>query len=108
MIGTVGTNLLWFAEVRRAELVNLTAWTMLTPVFGILLGWLLLSEAPTPSQWLGIALVLAALLLIQLRSPRHHAALPATPPRTLSFPGLDETLTRRQRNDNQSCRDWLV
>ncbi|CAL8972706.1 putative cystine transporter YijE [Propionicimonas sp. T2.31MG-18] len=74
VIGTAATNLLWFAEVRRAELVRLTAWTMLTPVFGVLLGWLLLSEAPTPRQWLGIVLVLAALPLIQLRSPRNHPA----------------------------------
>jgi probable blue pigment (indigoidine) exporter len=71
LVGTALTYLLWFAELQRAPLVTLSAWTMLTPLFGIAFGWLLLSARLSAQQVIGVALVLAALPVILLpRWPR--------------------------------------
>jgi probable blue pigment (indigoidine) exporter len=67
VIGTVVPYLLWFVEVQRAELVSVTAWTMLTPVFGVVAGVIVLGERLGARQLIGVALVLAALPLVQLR-----------------------------------------
>ena len=67
LIGTAATYLLWFAEVQRAPLTAVTAWTMLTPVIGVAFGWILLGERFTPIQFAGIALVAAGMALILLR-----------------------------------------
>ena len=67
VIGTVVPYVLWFVEVQRAELVSVTAWTMLTPVFGVAAGMIVLGERLGGRQLLGVVLVLAALPLIQLR-----------------------------------------
>jgi probable blue pigment (indigoidine) exporter len=77
LIGTALTYLIWFTELRRAPLVALSAWTMLTPVFGITLGWVLLHDGLSAQQGLGVALVLVALPIILLRRGRTSA--PDTP-----------------------------
>lgn len=81
LIGTAITYLIWFAELERAPLVTMSAWTMLTPVFGVLLSWLLLSEALSLQQAIGIALVLAALLVILLprRQDLDHGGATTSP-----------------------------
>lgn len=66
LIGTALTYLLWFAELQRAPLVALSAWTMLTPVFGVAFAWLVLGDRLSLQQGLGIGLVLAALPIILL------------------------------------------
>lgn len=68
VIGTVVPYLLWFVEVQRAEMVSVTAWTMLTPVFGVAAGMIVLGERLGGRQLLGVVLVLAALPLIQFRA----------------------------------------
>jgi len=55
--------------VQRVPLVTLGAWTMLTPVFGFVFGWLLLGDQ-LATQAIGMALVLAALPVILL--PARH------------------------------------
>lgn len=75
LVGTALTYLLWFAELQRAPLVQVSAWTMLTPAFGIAFGWALLRDRLTPAQGIGVALVLAALPLILLP----HGFTPAAP-----------------------------
>lgn len=87
LIGTAATYLIWFSELQRAPLVSLTAWTLLTPVFGIAFGWLLLGDRLTAQQAVGVALVLAALPLAVLpgigrRDVRHDR----TPPQPGSDP----------------------
>ena len=89
LVGTAGTYLIWFAELRRAPLVTLSAWTMLTPVFGIASGWLLLGQRLTADQATGTALVLAALAVILLppalrkdRAPRQPAGADDMRPET--------------------------
>jgi probable blue pigment (indigoidine) exporter len=78
LIGTAATYLIWFSELQHAPLVSLSAWTLLTPVFGIAFGWLVLGDQMSAQQSIGIALVLAALPLILL--PRFHRATRTAPP----------------------------
>jgi len=92
LIGTAATYLVWFSELRRAPLVTLTTWTMLTPVFGVAFGWLLPGDGMTIQQTVGLALVLIALPLILLpafrgkadrpsRAQSHPRALPLAAPK---------------------------
>lgn len=76
LIGTALTYLIWFAEVQRSSLVSLSAWTMLTPVFGVGFGWVLLGDRLSVQQTVGVLLVLTALPIIVLptwRSSRRQA-----------------------------------
>jgi drug/metabolite transporter (DMT)-like permease len=91
LIGTAVTYLIWFSELQRAPLVSLSAWTMLTPVFGVALGWLLLGDRLSVQQGVGVGLVLAALPIIVLphrqrrhRSQAHTQPEPVPPSRAAS------------------------
>lgn len=55
----------WFAS--RGDLTGFTALTFLTPVFALLCGVLWLHEQLLPLQWLGVALALVSVLLINRR-----------------------------------------
>ena len=55
----------WFAS--SGDLTGFTALTFLTPVFALLCGVLWLDERLRPLQWLGAALALASVLLINRR-----------------------------------------
>ncbi len=79
LIGTAATYLIWFSELQHAPLVSLSAWTLLTPVFGIGFGWLLLGDRMSAQQTVGVGLVLAALPLLLLPRLRraHRKALTA-------------------------------
>jgi drug/metabolite transporter (DMT)-like permease len=55
----------WFASA--GDLTGFTSLTFLTPVFALLCGQLLLAERLQPLQWLGVALALASVLLINRR-----------------------------------------
>lgn len=68
MVGTAGTTVAWFVEARRSRLDTLTAWTFLTPVFGIMLGVVVLGERPTGWTATGLAVVLVA-MWVALRRP---------------------------------------
>ena len=83
LLGTAWTFVVWFREAQRCELLRLTAWTFLTPVFGIGFGVVLLGERPVGWTLAGLALVLGALWLV-LR-PEH-------PQRTLAASGDDRAV----------------
>ena len=55
----------WFAS--SGDLTGFSALTFLTPVFALLCGLLLLDEHLRPLQWLGAALALVSVLLINRR-----------------------------------------
>jgi drug/metabolite transporter (DMT)-like permease len=55
----------WFAS--RGDLTGFLALTFLTPVFALLCGRLLLQEHLQPLQWLGAALALVSVLLLNRR-----------------------------------------
>ncbi|MEE6140694.1 DMT family transporter [Mycobacterium sp. 050128] len=63
--------MIWFSELQRAPLVTLSAWTILTPVFGVAFSWVLLNDRLTEMQGIGLCLVLAAMPIILL--PHRHA-----------------------------------
>ena len=68
VIGTAASNVAWIQETRRARLDQLTTWTLLVPVFGIILSVLVLRENQTAWAWSGIGTVIAALVLVLLAS----------------------------------------
>jgi len=55
----------WFAS--RGDLTGFLALTFLTPVFALLCGLVLLGEHLRPLQWLGVALALVSVLLLNRR-----------------------------------------
>ncbi|GAA3164259.1 hypothetical protein GCM10010531_15570 [Blastococcus jejuensis] len=75
LLGTAWAFLIWFREAQRSPLGTLTAWTFLTPVFGVGFGFVLLGERPGGWTLAGLGLVLIALGFV-LRPPR--AARPAS------------------------------
>ena len=81
LAGTAAPYLLWFVEIQRAPLLAVSAWTMLTPVFGVVLGFALFSERLSGRQAIGVTLVLLALPMILLRPmrPTTMGALPGAP-----------------------------
>ena len=91
LIGTALTYLVWFAELRVAQLVAMSAWTMLTPVVGVVLSWLLLDDRLSIVQGVGVGLVLAALpvILLPRRAPATRSGTGASP-----APGLEGAAVR--------------
>jgi drug/metabolite transporter (DMT)-like permease len=64
LIGTAAAFVVWFTEVQRSRLDQLSAWTFLTPVFGIALAALVLGERPDGWTAIGLFTVLVALWII--------------------------------------------
>ena len=60
----------WFAN--RGDLTSFTSLTFLTPVFALLCGVVLLQEQLRPLQWLGAALALVSVVLINRRNQLWH------------------------------------
>lgn len=69
LIGTAAAFVAWFTETQRCRLDQLTAWTFLVPVTGIVLAAAVLGEEPTGWTLSGLAVVLVA-LAIALRPAR--------------------------------------
>ena len=78
-VGAVATTVAWFTEIGRARLDLLAAWTLLVPVFGILLSLLILREDPGLWGWIGTVIVLIAMALLAIGSRRSEpSAVTAT------------------------------
>jgi drug/metabolite transporter (DMT)-like permease len=60
----------WFAN--HGDLTSFTSLTFLTPVFALLCGVVLLDEQLEPLQWLGAALALVSVVLINRRALLWH------------------------------------
>ena len=58
------TFLLWFALVKTYSASKLSAFTFLTPLFGVAAGHFVLGEPLTPAFALAVALVAAGLILV--------------------------------------------
>ena len=69
LVGTAWAFWAWFIESLRSPLGPLTAWTFLTPVFGVAFAFVLTAERPGGWTAVGLALVLASLWVV-LRVPR--------------------------------------
>lgn len=70
LVGTAATTVAWFTEAQRARLDVLAAWTLLVPVFGVLLSLLMLREDPGLWGWIGTAMVLLSMALLAVGSRR--------------------------------------
>ncbi|MBX3584301.1 MAG: DMT family transporter [Rhizobiaceae bacterium] len=64
------TYVVWFSMVQRYPASGLSSFTILTPVFGVLLGGVLLGEALGATIFLALALIVAGLALVN-RQPRN-------------------------------------
>jgi drug/metabolite transporter (DMT)-like permease len=75
---------LFFSFASSGDLTGFTSLTFLTPVFALLCGFLLLDERLFPLQWLGAALALVSVVLINRRTvlwqPAALASSQATAP----------------------------
>ncbi|MDX2356031.1 DMT family transporter [Dietzia sp. PP-33] len=85
LVATAATTLAWFVEAQRSRLSSLTVWMFLIPVFGLLIGIVVLGERPTAWTGAGIALVLASMWEALTKQPFPHAG----PPGHLNSPGPD-------------------
>ncbi len=56
--------LLWFWMINRFKVSGLTAFTFLTPLFGVIMGAVILGEEVAPLVWLGIVLVGAGIYMV--------------------------------------------
>jgi probable blue pigment (indigoidine) exporter len=63
VIGTAAAYVAWFTEAQKCRLDQLTAWTFLAPVTGIVLAATVLGERPTGWTLSGLAIVLFALAI---------------------------------------------
>ena len=68
LIFTAFSFQVWFWLVRRYPATQLASFTLLTPVFGLLLGALLLSEPITAGLLLGLAAVCGGILAVNRTS----------------------------------------
>ena len=94
LIATAATTLAWFVESRRCPLSALTPCTFLIPVFGVLIGVVVLGERPGLATVTGIVLVL---LSMRVALGRQDLA-GATPGRLhIADPTGPSTTTRRPR-----------
>ena len=62
--GTAATTVVWFVEAGRSRLDILSAWTLLTPVFGSLLSAAALGEVPARWTAAGLAVVLVSVRVV--------------------------------------------
>lgn len=70
IVGTALTFWLWFVEAQRTRLASLTAWTFLTPVFGMVFGVLFIGERPGGWTSAGVTLTLIGMSLTLRHNPR--------------------------------------
>jgi len=74
VLGTAATNVAWITEARAARLDQLTTWTLLVPVFGVILSTVVLREAQSVWAWIGTGVVVAALILLILTAGRPRSS----------------------------------
>jgi probable blue pigment (indigoidine) exporter len=61
VVATAATTLAWFVETQRCPLSSLTPWMFLVPIFGLLIGFVVLGERPGMWTVTGIVLVLVSM-----------------------------------------------
>jgi drug/metabolite transporter (DMT)-like permease len=73
---TFASYLAWFWLIRHYPVTPLSAFTMLTPVFGLAAGVALLGEPATPQLLLALAAVCGGIALVHRAAPRPSAPRP--------------------------------
>lgn len=74
LVATAATTLAWFVETQRSPLSSLTPWMFLVPVFGLVVGIVVLGERPDAWTVTGVALV-----LVSMRVALRHQSVVAYP-----------------------------
>jgi drug/metabolite transporter (DMT)-like permease len=69
IVVSFASYLAWFWLVRNYPATRLASFTLLTPVFGLLLGAWLLGEPITLRLWIALAAVCAGIVLVNRRAP---------------------------------------
>ena len=64
IVMSIGASLLWFWLLSHGDASRVSAWYFLTPVFGLLLGAVLLDEKLAPLDGVGRVVIAAGLLLV--------------------------------------------
>ena len=64
IVMSIGASLLWFWLLSHGDASRVSAWYFLTPVFGLLLGAVLLDEKLAPLDGVGLVVIAAGLLLV--------------------------------------------
>jgi drug/metabolite transporter (DMT)-like permease len=64
----------WVVERLPANVVGLSS--LAVPIAGIAFAWMMLGERPSPTEWIGITLIAAALAIVNLRRPRASRNVP--------------------------------
>lgn len=64
LVGTALAFWAWFTEAQRCRLSELTAWTLVTPVFGLAFGIILVGERPSAWTAAGVGIVLVVLAVV--------------------------------------------
>jgi probable blue pigment (indigoidine) exporter len=80
LVGSAAAFVAWFTETLRSRLDVLSAWTFLTPVFGIVLAAVALGERVSGWTAAGLAAVLAAMGTVLLPGPHSDAPPPGQEP----------------------------
>ncbi|MEB3254942.1 MAG: DMT family transporter [Synechococcaceae cyanobacterium] len=84
LLGSALAYGLFFSFASQGDLTGFTALTFLTPVFALLCGFVLLQERLQPLQWLGAALALLSVLLINRRASLWQPPPGSPPPASAS------------------------
>jgi len=71
----------WAYALSHTAAGRLGSLTYLAPAIAIVIGWILLGEAPAPAAFLGGAIAIAGVIVARSRPARPPAALPAEPVR---------------------------
>jgi drug/metabolite transporter (DMT)-like permease len=82
VVMSIGASLLWFWLLRHGDASRVSAFYFLTPVFGLLLGALLLGERLTALDGVGLAVIAVGLVLVTRDpvAPRLPAAISSRAP----------------------------
>jgi drug/metabolite transporter (DMT)-like permease len=75
---------LWLLVVRRLPTAVASVSSLAVPVLSVLMAWVVLHEKPTPSEWLGVAFIVAGLVAVSgvtflPRRPLHQPPPSGTP-----------------------------
>lgn len=62
--GTALPFLLWFWLMDKAPLYQLNTYSFLTPIIGLLIGWLFFNESLSMWQWIGISIVFISIVQV--------------------------------------------
>ena len=89
--GTVIAYMLWFRGIERLPVAQVTLIGLFSPVVAAAAGWAILGQALTPTQGVGISLVLLAIWLGQRSAyapMRHRSILPTSGPSAARLPNF--------------------